>query len=130
MAVLRVTGPEASLREADASVREQHHEAVALERFHGVAVELVVRRRRLGRSDDPQGVRAPLAEGAFERALLAQRLVACSPRWAAVREWASVAARYAGEANGRAEIHQSLSCGTGEAVPGAAFDAIDVDVVR
>ena len=81
-------------------------EAVTLERADGLVVERVERSRRVG--DESERRRAPLAERALERSLLARRLVTDAARRALGRERALVAARDAREADRRAEIHECL----------------------
>src|SRR5467141_2006657 len=106
--ILRGEGHE-SVDEAD--------EAVAFQRGHRLRVELGERPRRLG--DRTQGGRPPLAEGALEPRLLAQRLVAAPAARAGLGQRALAAARDAREADRRAEIHQRLAAGGPEGVAGA-----------
>ena len=70
------------------------------------------------RGDLTQDARAALAEGALERPLAPQRLVAPPPRRARGGQRAGAAARDAGQAHGRPEIHQRLPAPWPEAMTG------------
>ena len=78
--------------------------------------------------DEPQGVRAALAERAFEAGLLPERLVASAARRAFRRQRTGVATRNPGEADRGAEIEESLQRSRAERVPGPLLDSSDVGV--
>src|SRR5438067_2012992 len=101
--------------EADELVLDQD-ELVPRQCFDRLLVELGQSARALG--DRAQSPRAPLSEGALERALLAGGLEAAASRRAARRERTDFAARYARDANRCAEVHQRLRAGVVEAAAG------------
>src|SRR5262249_35205649 len=103
-------------------------EAVSDEGRHRLGVEVV--QRPPGVCHDPARHGPPLPEGALESALLAERLEAAPARGAAGRERALAAARYAGETDRGAEIHQRLRGGRPEYVPRPLLHAPHVHVDR
>src|SRR5947209_3264563 len=82
------------------------HEAVARERLDRLRVELGERACGLG--DEAKRRRAALPERALERPLLAHRREAAASARAHLCERTGGAARDAGEADCRTEIHQRL----------------------
>ena len=80
--------------------------------------------------DRAQRERSSLAKRAFERALPSERLVTGPARGATLGEWADLAARNACQADGGAEIEQSLRAGCVELLPGSLLYATDVRVDR
>src|SRR5436309_1205643 len=107
---------------------DEADEPVALERGHGLRVELGEGPRRLAHR--AQRSRPPLPERSLESRLLARRLVPAAAARAAADEGALAAPRHAGETDRRAEVHQRLAAGRPERVAGPLLDTRDVRVDR
>src|SRR5512132_139760 len=101
--------------------RRRLDEPVARERGDGFVVV-----RLFAGEDQAQCSRATLPERALEARLLSERLVPATARRATFRERADPAAWYAGEADGRAEIHQRLRAARAESMPGPLLHAAHV----
>src|SRR5207253_5548426 len=80
--------------------------------------------------DRPERRSAPLAEGAFELRLLAQRLVPAAARRALLRQRADAAARDPRKADRRTEVEERLRARAVELLAGSLLNPADVRVDR
>src|SRR2546423_14105707 len=104
----------------------EQDEAVTGQGFHRLPIEIPQRLLRF--RNESQRLRAAVPERAFVPGLLAKRLVSPPARGTTCRERTDAAARNAGQADGRPEIHERLCGGRREAMSRAFLHAAHVRV--